>query len=66
MKQMITSAKQRCADGEISQDQCDAFVARMQEFLLSHLLEDPVWEKPVRPVSKPRAHIRGAYKKYAE
>ena len=66
LEHIVATAKRQFAAGEISQSQYDIFMDRVRDFRLHNLIEDPVWEKPLRPISKPRPHIRGAYKKYAE
>lgn len=66
LKQLVATAKDKRAAGEISATQYDHLMDLLREHLLHHNLEDPVWEKPMRPISKPRPHIRGAYRKYLD
>lgn len=61
---ILHEAKNKLAAGEITQAQYDDLLQKMRERLLNAEIIDPVWEKPRRPITAPRAHIRGAWKKH--
>lgn len=63
LKDIVDQADQKLVDGSITPEQYDAFMGKLHERMTYSSVEDPVWLKERRPITAPRAHKRGAWKK---
>lgn len=61
---VLKEVQRQYDDNEISEEQYIVFMSKARSIMDHTLLEDPVWEKPARAITKPRPHKNGAWKKY--
>lgn len=60
---VLDDVQRQLRDKKITQKQYDDFMAVVHEQMIYHALEDPVWEKPRRPITAARPHKRGRNQK---
>jgi hypothetical protein len=60
---LVSEADRRLGEGKITAEQYDAFMDKVRDRMTYSSVEDPVWMKKRRPITAPRAHKNGAWKK---
>jgi hypothetical protein len=60
---LLAQVKYKLEHGEISEDQYNRFMDKARDQFLTEGVEECVWQRPRRPITKPRNHSRGAWRK---